>query len=118
MLQGTGAVPSPGGWLAGSAGPGAVPAAPAGAPLADFNAAPDSPTVPGGAAAALAIAAAPHDVAHGGAQHPVTPGNQLRLAVLAPVAGSAAISVNLGDGSQLAAKLTALATLLAQAEPD
>jgi hypothetical protein len=37
------------------------------------------------------------------------------MSVLAPTAASATVSVNLGDGSQLAAKLTALATVLAQA---
>jgi hypothetical protein len=45
----------------------------------------------------------------------VAPGNQLRMAVLPATVASGAISVNLGDGSRLAAKLTALATLLAQA---
>jgi hypothetical protein len=45
----------------------------------------------------------------------MAPGNQFRLAVVSPSPTAAAITVILGDGSQLAAKLTALVTLLAQA---
>jgi cell division septal protein FtsQ len=116
VLQGTGEVPLPGGWLAGSAGPHAVPPARVGgAPLADLNAPPDSPSVPSGAAAALAIAAAlPPALRTQVVSVTVAPSTQLRMAVVAPAAAAGAISVNLGDGSRLAAKLTALATLLAQ----
>jgi cell division septal protein FtsQ len=117
VVQGTGEVPPPGGWLEGSAGSRAIPPAGAGAAsLADLRAAPDSPSVPGGAAAALAIVAAlPPALRAQVLSVRVAPGNQLRMAVLPATVASGAISVNLGDGSRLAAKLTALATLLAQA---
>ncbi|HEY3811523.1 MAG TPA: FtsQ-type POTRA domain-containing protein, partial [Acidimicrobiales bacterium] len=59
VLVGFGSVPAPGGWLEGTAGPRAAPPGPAGGPaLANLNAASDSPSVPGGPAAALAVATA------------------------------------------------------------
>jgi hypothetical protein len=118
VVQGTGEVPPPGGWLEGSAGPHAIPPARAGGDsLADLQAAPDGPSVPSGTAAALAIAAALTPALRAEVLSvTVAPGNQLRMSVLPATAASGAISVNLGDGSQLAAKLTALATLLAQAD--
>jgi hypothetical protein len=71
-------------------------------------------------AAALAIAAAmPASLRAQVLSVSVAPGKQLRMAVLPATAASTAVStaiaVNLGDGSQLGPKLTALATLLAQA---
>jgi hypothetical protein len=45
----------------------------------------------------------------------VGPANRFSLAVLPAAISAGSIPVTLGDGSQLAAKLTALATLLTQA---
>jgi hypothetical protein len=117
VVQGMGEVPPPGGWLSGSPGPRAVPpAGAAGASLVDLHAPPDGPSVPDGTAAALAIAVAlPPSLRPEVLSVTVAPGNLLRMAVLPTAVTSSAISVNLGDGSELAAKLTALATLLAQA---
>jgi hypothetical protein len=82
----------------------------------DLNAAPDSPSVPIGTAAALGIVAAmPASLRTEVLSVTVDGGSQLRMSVLPANSAFAAISVDLGDGSQLAAKLTALATLLAQA---
>jgi cell division septal protein FtsQ len=115
VVQGTGEVPPPGGWLSGSAGPDAIlPASPGEISLADLRAPPDSPSVPSGAAAALAILAAlPPSFRAQVLSVTVAAGNDLRMAVL-PAAASNPVSVNLGDGSQLAAKMTALATMLGQ----
>jgi hypothetical protein len=128
VVYGASAVPGPGGWLAGSPGP-AAPVSPnpgfsvAGSP--DMNAASDSPDVPGGMAAALAIATSlPAQVrsevqsitvanAQAGSQQ-ARPG--LYLSVLPSGAPSGAIKVDLGDGSQLDAKLTALTAVLTQSD--
>jgi POTRA domain, FtsQ-type/Cell division protein FtsQ len=115
QLQGASSMPV-GGWLAGSAGPGVSPPGPAGRTLADLNAAADSAAVPQGTAAALAIAAALSapwraDVS----AISVVPGARLTLSVVPANAASSSITVVLGDASQLAAKLTALVTLLGQA---
>jgi cell division septal protein FtsQ len=117
VVQGTGEVPAPGGWLEGSAGPHAIPPASGGAnSLADLRATPDAPSVPSGAAAALAVVAAlPPTLRAQVLSVTVAAGNQLRMAVLPATVASGAVLVNLGDGSQLAAKLTALAAMLAQA---
>lgn len=163
VLYGIAVVPQAGGWIPGSAGPSApVPAgavsasrgraaAAASRPFVDMGAASDSPDVPSGVAAALAVAAAlpPQirgDILSITIAHPAATGQ------LAPVAGgpaaaggqtsaaagghgaglpsasgltmsvqptrvaSGSIQVVLGDGSQLGAKLTALQTLLVQAD--
>ena len=117
VLQGLGEVPAPGQWLAGSPGPAALrPGRPGTRPLADLGASPDSASVPGGAAAALAIVTAlPPSLRSHALSVTVASGGQLRMEVVPAGAGSAGISVDLGDGSRLAAKLTALATLLSQA---
>jgi len=126
VIYGSGALPGPGGWFQGSAGPSAplstaaAPGArsPVSAALVDMNARSDSTDVPEGIAAALALAAAlPADI-RGEVQSitldPKAPA-VLTLAVLPAKVASGWISVHLGDGSQLAAKLTALDTLLTQA---
>jgi cell division septal protein FtsQ len=117
VLQGLGEVPAPGQWLAGSAGPTALrPGRPGVGPLADLGASPDSASVPGATAAALAIVAAlPASLRSHVLSVTVASGGQLRMEVVPAGPGSAGISVDLGDGSRLAAKLTALATLLSQA---
>jgi hypothetical protein len=117
IVQGVGAVPPPGGWLDGSVGPTAVPpAAAAGNPLVDLSAAADSASVPVGTAAALAMVAALPAAVRGEVQIVTAgPGNQLSMSVLPVTMAAGSIPVYLGDGSQLAAKLTALTTLLTQA---
>jgi hypothetical protein len=123
VLQGVGEIPAPGQWLAGSPGPAAPPPGPPGRPgsraLDDLGAAPDSASVPGGVTAALAVVTAlPPFLQTRVLSVTAAPGNQLRMEVVPTGVGSAGISVDLGDGSRLAAKLTALATLLAQANLD
>lgn len=133
LLLGTGTAPPPGQWVDGSAGHDALVPAPGRASLADLNAASDGPSVPEGVAAALAIAAAlparisgsveaiqlsqsgqsGQSTQRGGA------GNQAAglTLIVAPTEGSAGpLTVALGDGSQLAAKLTALTALLTQTD--
>jgi cell division protein FtsQ len=117
VLEGAGPVPAPGGWLAGSPGPGVVP--PSGAranSLVDLSAPSDGPTVPAGLAAALGVAAAlPASLRPQVLSVGTAPDNRLRMAVLPSRVPIGSIPVDLGDGSQLSAKLTALATLLTQA---
>jgi hypothetical protein len=117
LLAGLGPVPAPGGWLDGTAGPRAP--APAGAgspPLADIAAAADSPSVPNGPAAALAVAAAlPAAVRPEIQSITVGAGGQLTVAALPATMAAGSIPIILGDGSDLARKLTALTTLLTQA---
>jgi hypothetical protein len=117
VLVGFGSVPAPGGWLDGTAGPHASPPGPAGGPaLANLNAASDSPSVPSGPAAALAVATALPTALRSDVQSiTVAPGGQVTVAALPATIAAGSIPIYLGDGSQLAAKLTALATLLSQA---
>jgi hypothetical protein len=117
VLEGVGPVPAPGGWLAGSSGPAVIPPSGAGDhPLVDLGAAADSPTVPSGTAAALGLVAAlPASLRSQVISVGVASGNQLTMAVLPSSTPIGSIPVQLGDGSELAAKLTSLATLLAQA---
>lgn len=115
QLQIGGAPTGDGQWLPGSAGPSAsVPAA--GQPgLADLRTASDSPAVPQGVAAALAVAAALPPQIRGSIRAIAAGGSGGLSLTAAPTEGSAGpLSVDLGDGSELAAKITALATLLAQ----
>jgi hypothetical protein len=117
VLQGTGPVPPPGGWLTGSAGPHAAPPSGlASRPLADLNAAADSPAAPSGTAAGLAIVAALPRALHGNVLSvTVGPDSRLALSVVPASSPGGSIAVDLGDGSQLAAKLTALTAMLTQA---
>jgi hypothetical protein len=123
VVAGVGPVPAPGGWLTGSAGPAAPPlrvgqnGTGPGLSLADLNAAVDSPTTPSGPAAALAILAAlPASVRTEVLNVTVAGGGQLTMAVLPAQVAAGSIPVVLGDGSQLAAKLTAVVALLGQAD--
>jgi hypothetical protein len=91
-----------------------------------LNASVDSPTVPSGAAAALAVAAAvPSSLrgevltitfGPGAASFAGAAGGTLSMLVLPATFASGAVPVDLGDGSQLATKLTALVTLLTQGD--
>ncbi len=84
VLQGLGEVPAPGQWLAGSPGPAALrPGRPGTRPLADLGASPDSASVPGGAAAALAIVTAlPPSLRSHALSVTVASGGQLRMEVV------------------------------------
>ena len=115
LLQGVGAVPAPGGWLAGSAGPALDPQA---APdrLADLTAPADGPDVPAGASAALALltslpATVRPDVISVAAGSP----GGLTLVISPPRLAAGTVTVAFGDGSELQSKVTALMTLLDQA---
>jgi cell division septal protein FtsQ len=117
VIQGAGPVPVPGQWLEGSAGPDVAPPLPAGPSLADLNAAADTSAVPAGPAAALALLVAlPASVRSEVLSVSVESGGQLSMAVLPADIASGSIPVILGDGSELAQKLTALVTLLTQAD--
>jgi hypothetical protein len=110
-------VAAPGQWLEGSAGPDVAPPIPDGPSLVDLNAAADTSAVPAGAAAALAILVAlPASVRSEILSVSVASGGQLSMAVLPADIASGSIPVVLGDGSELAQKLTALVTLLTQAD--
>lgn len=139
LLVGAGAPPPPGQWVDGSAGPDALVPSPGRASLGDLNAESDGPSVPEGMAAALDIAAAlPARIAGsieaiqlgpsaqsaqpaqpGQSTQPGSAGDQATVLslIVAPTEGSAGpLTVALGDGSQLAAKLTALTALLTQTD--
>ena len=116
VLQGLGPVPPAGGWLPGSAGAGAYPTGGPSA-LVDMTAASDSSSVPRAPAAALAFLDALPAGLRATVQS-VTAGSgpdiSLTVAPTGPAAGI--ITVDLGDGSQLGAKVTAFETLLGQAD--
>lgn len=119
VVQQAAAVPPPGQWLAGSAGPGVEPLPPSGTgpangrSLVDLDASPDSPTVPSGTAAALAVSAALPAAVRATVQTiRAGTGGQLTMAVLPVTIASGSIPVTLGDGSFLSQKLTALTALL------
>ena len=121
VLYGAGAVPAAGDWMTGTAGPSALlpDANPRSGSLVNMNAQSDDTDIPSGVSAALAVAAAlppgiEADVQSIGltaGQHPA-----MTMAVLPRNVAAGSIKVLLGDGSQLAAKLTALSTLLTQAD--
>lgn len=127
VIYGAGSLPAPGGWFPGSAGPSAPVAATgtaaagsgASVPLVDMNAQSDNTDVPRGVAAALAIAAElPAEIrpdVQSITLDPKAP-DALTLAVLPATIAAGSIKVELGDGSRLAAKLTALDTLLLHAD--
>ena len=116
VLQGVGRVPATGGWIAGSAGPGADPAASPGA-MVDLSAASSSSDVPPPAAAALAFLQALPAALRGSVQSVTTRSpSGISLTVAPPRAAAGTITVDLGDGSLLGAKVTAFETLLDQAD--
>jgi hypothetical protein len=120
LLLNAGLVPAPGQWLTGSAGPTVDPLPPAAVgsaspSLVDLDAAADSPAVPTGTAAALAVSAAlPMSLRSMVQSVRAGPGGQLGMAVLPATIASGSIPVDLGDGSLLNQKLTALGALLTQ----
>jgi hypothetical protein len=116
VLEGIGVAPAPGQWLSGSRGPSVVPGT-APAVEVDMSASSDAADVPKGAAAALAaIQALPTNLRSEVMTVTIDPAGTLSMSILPATIASGSIPVHLGDGSQLAAKLTALTTLLAQAD--
>ena len=114
MLEGVGVAPAPGQWIAGSLGPAIAPGTKSAAAL-DMDASSDSASVPKGAAAALALLQAlPAGVLVDVMDVIVSPSG-LSLSVLPANVASGSIAVDLGDGSQLAQKAVALATLVTDA---
>ena len=116
VLQGAVTAPAPGRWIDGSLGPKVVPGTEPGAAL-DMDAAADSATVPNGVAAALALLQAlPASVFREAISVTVSSSGGLSMSVLPADVAAGSISVDFGDGSQLAAKAAALVTLLTQAD--
>jgi hypothetical protein len=116
VLQGAVTAPAPGRWIDGSLGPNVVPGTEPGAAL-DMDAAADSATVPNGVAAALALLQAlPASVFREAISVTVSSSGGLSMSVLPADVAAGSISVDFGDGSQLAAKAAALVTLLTQAD--
>jgi hypothetical protein len=115
VLQGVAPAPGPGGWLAGSAGPSAPPfAGPDG--LADMSAASDSSDVPSGAGAALAVLDALPSLLRADVVSIGVGAGGLSLVISPPRLALGTVTVDFGDGSGLQSKVTALVTLLGQAD--
>lgn len=116
LLLGTGPVPAVGAWLAGSPGPSIGPRTTAAA-MVDMQAAPAGPDVPAGAAAALAVAASvPPALRSAVVSVTAGAGTGPTVVIEPPRRATGAVSVGFGDGSQLAAKVTALTALLQQTD--
>jgi cell division septal protein FtsQ len=116
VLQGVGSAPVPGRWLVGAGGPGMAPGALPSAGV-DTAAPSDSPDMPAGAAAALAfLQALPASLRPDVTWVRASAGTGLSLAVAPPRSAAGTITVSLGDGSELQAKVAALVTLLDQAD--
>ena len=114
LIQGIGSVPSTGGWLPASPGQSASPQS-AATSLVDMNAASDAPDVPRGASVALALLRALPPELRAAVQSVNVGGAGPSLVIAPPSQPTGTLAVTLGDGSDLAAKVTALQTLLAQA---
>jgi hypothetical protein len=114
-LSGAGAPPALGAWWPGSPGPWARPGA--GVAGVDMVAASDSPNVPSGVTAALAaVTAVPQGVRPEVLSVSIAASGGISMTVLPPSSTAGPITVDFGDGSQLARKLSALAALLTQAD--
>lgn len=116
VVQGVGALPAPGQWVTGSAGAGATPAVEAGRSPIAVAAPLNSPGVPSGAAVAFAVAdLLPASIRPDVYAVTVGTGGQVSLSVLPANIASGSMTVLLGDGSELASKLTSLTALLTEA---
>jgi hypothetical protein len=116
VLQGVGAVPAQGGWLAGTAGPAIDPNAGPGR-LADLTARADGADVPSGAGAELAaLASLPVTLRPDIISVTAGSGRGLSLVMSPPRLAAGTVTVAFGDGSELQSKVTALVTLLGQAD--
>ncbi len=115
QLQIGGGATAVGQWVPNSAGPSFSVPAPGRPGPADLRAASDSPAVPNGVAAALAVAAALPPPIRGAIEAIAAGGSGGLSLTAAPTEGSAGpLSVEFGDGSELASKITALTALLTQ----
>ncbi len=115
-LLGIGTAPAPGSWIGGSLGPSVAPGTKPEAAL-DMGAASDSASVPRGAAAALALLQElPAPVLADVISITVGVNGGLSMSVLPATVAAGSIAVELGDGSQLVQKATALTTLVTQAD--
>lgn len=116
VLQGVTSVPAPGGWLAGTAGPGAAPGAPPSG-LVDMTAPSDGADVPGGPAAALSVLQSlPTLIRSDVLSVNANRGPGLSLVIQPPRLATGTVTVLLGDGSQLQSKVTALLAILDQGQ--
>jgi hypothetical protein len=115
QLIGTGPAPPPGGWLAGSLGPGVAPGLSPGVE-APMDAASDDRGVPKAMVAALVALQALPPASRAQVVSVSAPASgDLTFSVLPANLAAGSIPVDFGDGSQLAAKLTSLTTLLSKA---
>jgi cell division septal protein FtsQ len=115
VIQVTGPVPAPGGWLPGSPGPRATPDGRA-TELVDMTAASDAADVPGPVGAALAVLAAMPAELRADIQTVTARPGVFTMVVDPPASTNSPVTVEMGDGSQLAAKASALAAMLQQAD--
>jgi POTRA domain, FtsQ-type/Cell division protein FtsQ len=116
ILQGVGDPPAPGQWIAGAPGPSVAPGTPPQQEV-DFAAASDSPTLPQGAAAALAaVQALPARIRIEVISVTVSASSGVTMTMLPPSATAGPVNIELGDGSQLSQKLTALIALVTKAD--
>lgn len=111
-VDGLGPPPGPGAWLPLSAGP----AAAVGSSGADMAAASDAADVPRGAGAALAFLQALPPALRSAVQTFTVAPSGLSLVIAPPRVATGTVNVVLGDGSQLQAKVSALVTLMDQAD--
>ena len=116
LILGASAIPAPGGWLAGTLGPGVMPGtSPAGE--VDMAAASGGTDVPNAIDAALvALQALPASVKPEIISVDIGAAGTLSMTVLPVGVTAGSVTVHLGDGSQLSQKLSALVTLLNQAD--
>jgi cell division protein FtsQ len=113
-LTAVGSPPAPGGWLPGSLGASVAPGV-APAWETEMDAASDDPAVPKGALAALAaLQALPGRYRSEVVSVSAPASGDLTFSVLPANLAAGSIPVDFGDGSQLAAKLNSLITLLSQ----
>lgn len=114
LLHWSGPLPRPGSWLAGTAGPGVPPGASPSA-LADLAAGSDAVDVPSGPAAALAVLAALPGSLRSTVLS-ITSRPELSLVIAPPNMDGGSVDFQFGDGSALQAKVTALVTMVDQAD--
>jgi POTRA domain, FtsQ-type len=116
VIRLAGPVPRPGGWLSATLGPAVIPGTPATQEV-DMNAPPGSTQVPDSVEAALvAMQVIPASIRSEVLSATVAPTGGLTLSVLPANFATGSISVNLGDGSLLNEKVSALVTLMTQTD--
>jgi hypothetical protein len=112
VIYGVAGVPGPGMWLTGSPGG----SAPLSGGTVDMVAASDSPNVPSGISLVLAaLGGLAPSVRSEVISAAIAPSGEVSLNVLPSSIAAGSIPVHLGDGSELSAKLAALASMLTSA---